>query len=88
MTFWARGENGGEVVEFKAGGIDGPSTKHKDSFVVTTGAITLGAEWRQYTLNLAGQDLSSVIGGFCWIASKNRNPDGLIFYLDDIQYEG
>ncbi len=87
LTFWARGESGGEVVEFKAGGIDAPRTEHKDSFVATTGGITLGKEWNQYTLDLASQDLTSVIGGFCWIASANSNPDGLTFYVDDIQYE-
>ena len=76
-----------EVVEFKAGGIDAPRTEHKDSFVATTSGVTLGKEWKQYTLNLASQDLTSVIGGFCWIAWGHANPDGLTFYLDDIRYE-
>jgi len=87
LTFRARGENGSEVVEFKAGDIDAPGKKFKDSFKVSTGKIILEKEWKQYTLNLEGKDLSSVIGGFCWVASYTSNPDGLTFYLDDIYYE-
>jgi hypothetical protein len=43
ITFWAKGEKGGEMVEFKAGGIDNTSKKpkgkykYKDSFEVTGG---------------------------------------------------
>ncbi|MBI4811440.1 MAG: OmpA family protein [Ignavibacteriales bacterium] len=32
LTFWARGEDGGEVVEFKAGGINVRGKSYKDSF--------------------------------------------------------
>ena len=39
ITFWAAGEKGGEIVEFKAGGnFDG---KCKDSFVAGTGNVAL-----------------------------------------------
>jgi hypothetical protein len=87
LTFRARGENGGEVVEFKAGDIDDSEKQFKDSFNVSNGKIILEKEWKQYTLNLDGLDLSSVIGGFCWVASRAANPDGLTFYLDDIYYD-
>ncbi len=87
ITFWARGEKGGEVVEFKAGGINAPGKKYRDSFEVILGKVVLESNWRRYTLNLEGKDLSSVIGGFCWVASGSSNPDGLTFYLDDIYYE-
>lgn len=86
LTFWARGENGGEVVEFKAGGINVPGKPYKDSFEVSSGKIVLENTWKQYTLDLEGKDLSSVIGGFCWVASRAANPEGLTFYLDDIYY--
>ncbi|MCU0288157.1 MAG: hypothetical protein MUF15_17400 [Acidobacteria bacterium] len=88
ITFWARGENGGEVVEFKAGGINAPGKQYRDSFEVSMGKVVLEKTWKQYTIDLKGQDLSSVIGGFCWVASKNAVSSGqLIFYLDDIYYE-
>ena len=87
ITFWARGEKGDEVVEFKAGGIDAPGKRHKDSFEVSIGKKILSNEWEQFIINLKDKDLSNVIGGFCWVASISSNPSGLTFYLDDIQYE-
>ncbi len=87
ITFWAKGEKSGEIVEFKAGGINAPGKISRDSFEVSTGKIVLEKEWKHYTIDLEGEDLSSVIGGFCWVASRSSNPDGLTFYLDDIYYE-
>jgi len=87
LTFWARGETGGELVEFKAGGINAPGKQFRDSFEVSAGRIALDREWRQYEINLEGKDLSNVIGGFCWVTSKTANERGLMFYLDDIYYE-
>lgn len=87
LTFWARGETGDEVVEFKAGGTDAAGKPYKDSFEVTTGKIQLDKEWKQHTLDLDAKKLSSVIGGFCWVAAKTSNPEGATFYLDDIFYE-
>lgn len=87
LTFWARGENGNEIVEFKAGGIDSLGKKYRDSFEKTAGKVVLTKEWTQYAIDLSGADLSSVIGGFAWVATKTANSSGLTFYLDDIRYE-
>lgn len=86
LTFWARGEKGGETAEFKMGGIAG---KYSDSVrpAISTGRITLSDEWQQYTIDLTGKDLSHVIGGFCWVAESMSNPGGYTIYLDDIKYE-
>ncbi len=86
ITFWARGKMGGEVVEFKAGGINAPGKSYRDSFEVSLGKVTLENTWKQYTLDLEGQDLSSVIGGFCWVVAASANPGGVTFYIDDIYY--
>lgn len=85
LTFWARGEQGGERIEFLAGGIGrnpdtgAPVAPYPDSFprVPALGqVITLTAEWQPYTIELAGQDLSYVIGGFAWVANAPNNPQG------------
>ncbi len=88
VTFWAKGERGGEIVEFKAGGIDVPELPNKDKFRVTVGRICLSREWKEYYIDLRGKDLSSVIGGFCWSANQRGNPKGkgLTFYIDRIRY--
>ncbi len=85
LTFWARGEKGDEeIAEFKVGGISG---EYADSDSTTVGPVKLTKEWKQYTIDLDGKDLSHVIGGFCWTASKDNNPEGVVFYLDEIAFE-
>jgi len=85
LTFWARGENGGErIEEFKIGGITGV---YADSDVAGIGPVLLTKEWKQYEIDLRGKDLSYISGGFCWATNLDVNPDGATFYLDDIRYE-
>ena len=85
LTFWARGDKGGErIEEFKIGGITG---EYADSDVAGIGPVVLTTEWQQYTIDLEGKDLSSISGGFCWSTNLDVNPDGATFYLDDIRYE-
>ncbi len=86
ITFWARGEIGGEKAEFKVGGLD---DIYKDSLqpALSTGPIVLTNSWVQYTLQLAGEDLSHIIGGFVWVTNKPSNPNGATIYLDEIKFE-
>jgi len=85
LTFWARGENGGEkIAEFKMGGITG---EHGDSDSASVGPVTLTKEWKKYTIDLADKNLSHIVGGFCWSASRDDNPNGFVIYLDEIRYE-
>jgi hypothetical protein len=89
LTFWARGAKGGEVIQkFKVGGIGiEPKAMYPDSSETEIGPIELTDTWKQYTINLAGKDLSSINGGFCWVANADLNPEGATFYLDDIKFE-
>jgi len=84
LSFWARGENGGEVVEFKLGGM---AAKHPDSDTVSTGSITLKKDWTQYKLDLNSANLAYISGGFGVVLKQDNNPKGCTFYLDDIKYE-
>jgi len=85
VTFWAKGEKGGEIIsEFKIGGLTG---EFSDSAAAGIGPVMLTTEWKQYEIDLSGQDLSHIIGGFCFSESSDDNPEGVIFYLDDIRYE-
>lgn len=87
LTFWARGDKGEETIqEFKYGGISGG--QYMDSDSATIGPIKLTKEWQQYEIDLRGKDLSYVIGGFCWATNIDVNdPEGIVFYLDEIKYE-
>jgi hypothetical protein len=85
LTFWARGAVGGEkLAEFKMGGITG---EFPDSDSMSIGPIELTKEWQKFTIDLKDKDLTHVIGGFCWAASKDDNPNGFVIFLDDIIYE-
>ncbi len=85
LTFWARGENGGErIEEFKLGGIMG---EYSDSDIASIGPVVLTKDWQQYTIDLKGKDLSYISGGFCWATNADVAPEGCTFYLDEIKYE-
>ena len=85
LTFWARGDQGGEkIAEFKMGGITG---EHGDSDSNSIGPITLTKDWKKYTIDLSDKNLSHIIGGFAWSASRDDNPNGFVAYLDEVRYE-
>ncbi|MBN1869673.1 MAG: hypothetical protein JW847_03750 [Candidatus Omnitrophica bacterium] len=85
LTFWARGEKGGEQVqEFTVGGISGD---YPDTDTAVIGPVILGTQWRQYTIDLRGKDLSYISGGFSWTSSEEVNPESCTFFLDDIRFE-
>lgn len=84
LSFWARGEKGGESVEFKLGGM---AAKHPDSDSVSTGDVLLKNLWTQYTLDLSAANLSYISAGFGFVLKQDANPNGCTFYLDDVKYE-
>ena len=85
LTFWAKGEKGGErIEEFKVGGIAGD---FPDSDMAVIGPVILTAEWRKYSIDLRGKDLSYISGGFSWATNVDVNPQECTFYLDDLQFE-
>ncbi|MFY9402101.1 MAG: hypothetical protein WAQ07_01675 [Candidatus Omnitrophota bacterium] len=85
LTFWARGAKGGEVIhKFVVGGLKGT---YPDSATIEMGPVELTNSWKQYTINLAGKDLTYINGGFSWVTNADLNPDGATFYIDDIKFE-
>lgn len=86
VTFWARGDQGGEYVEFKVGGLCNPSQSECDSLKepVSTGVIRLSDVWTQYTIPLTNSDLSNIGGGFVWVTNDRKD---ITIYLDDIRFE-
>jgi len=91
LTFWAKGAVGGEKVEFFVAGVGHPpspqpypdSSERRPPMGTLT---TLTTTWQQYSIDLTGMDLSYVLGGFGWVADAAHNPDGAVFFLDDIEY--
>lgn len=82
LSFWARGENGGEKAKFGVGIIKADKKYHDTSRRETE--VTLTREWKRYTIDLADEDLSRIKTGFYWVVGGAGKP--LTFYLDDIRY--
>ncbi len=83
LTFWARGDKGGEKVKFGFGVIG----RDKTYFDTAKGEteVTLTPEWKQYTIDLSNKDLKRIKSGFFWSLAGQGAP--LSFHLDDIRYE-
>lgn len=83
LTFWVRGERGGEGVEFKIGAVDIEPKPGR-----SLGKVALTNTWEQKEIDLKGMDLNNAGGLFAWVATDAANPQGATFYLDGIQIEG
>lgn len=84
FVIWARGAKGGEQIKFGLG-IIGSDKKYPDSAKVDTGTVTLTTEWKKFTIDLAGKDLSCIKSGFYWSLGGQGEP--VTFYLADVGYE-
>ncbi len=85
VTFWARGEKGGEFIHaFTFGGTIGA---YPDTDKTVLADIYLDTEWTPYEMDLSGLDLSYISSFFGWATGRFNNPEGMVFYLDDIRIE-
>ena len=85
LKLWARADRSC-TIKFLVGGIDKPygdSLKFPKEKVVK-----LTQQWQEVEIDLAGADLSYIIGGFAWVADWNMVLNkSCTFYLDDIRFE-
>jgi len=83
LEFWARGETGGETVNFSFGGIhnDKPFCDSAEGKV----RVALTKNWKQYSISLSGKNLRCIKSGFGWTVAAEGNP--ITFYVDDVRYE-
>lgn len=84
LTFWARGEKGGEVIGFKFG-ILGRDKRFFDTGEGGVERVTLTREWKQHEITIGKQDLTRIKTGFVWNLASTGAP--ITFYLDDVQWE-
>jgi hypothetical protein len=84
LVFYARGKYGGEIVQFNIGSIALGSDRLSTA---SSGPIVLSDDWREYSIDLEGLNLTNTIMGFAIELNRFDNPDGAVFYLDEIRYE-
>lgn len=83
IYFYARGEKGKEVVEFK---LARSKQKQYANVSKTTIKVRLTKDWKKYELDMTDMELKDIAGGFCFIVNNHDNPKGCTFYLDEIYY--
>ena len=96
LTFFARGEKGGEQVEFFTCGFGYNSEWNvqvvpfpDSSMKRSTGVVTLTREWTQFSIDLSSADMSSIVCGFGYVLKGNVPGDReKVCYLDEIRFEG
>ncbi|ARU43191.1 hypothetical protein CCB81_03090 [Armatimonadetes bacterium Uphvl-Ar2] len=83
LEFWMRGEAGGEKLKVEFG-ILGNDKKYPD-----TGRgqmeVTLTREWKRYTIDLRGKDLSRVKTGFVFTVAGAGRP--VTFFFDEVRFK-
>ncbi len=84
LTFWARGEKGGETVSFEFGLLGRDKTFY-DTGKGKLEKVKLTTQWQQFRIELDKKDLTRIKTGFVCTVVGTGEP--LTFYLDDIRYE-
>ena len=84
LSFWARGEQGGEVASFQLG-LLGSDKKFFDSASAKREQVTLTTEWQSFQIDLSGKDLNRIKTGFAITVAGSGRP--FTIYLDDVKYE-
>jgi hypothetical protein len=84
LSFWARGAEGGERIDFGVG-LLGSDKEYPDTAKAKRTGVKLKREWKRYTIDLDGKDLSRIKTPFVWTLGGRGRP--VTFYLDDIRFE-
>ncbi len=90
LSIWARGlpdkKDRFPVIQFKAGGGTSPTSQYQASFENEGDFVTLTSEWKRYTVSLSGKNLTQVVSAVTFVLRAEDNPDGAVFFLDDLEY--
>lgn len=84
LVFWARGAEGGETVSAELG-LYGSDKKFGDTGRGKLSSVSLTAGWKEYSIDLAGQNLSRIKSGFAFTVAGQGKP--IRFFLDDVRFE-
>ena len=83
LEFYVRGSEGGEVVNFVFGVLDG-NQPYRDTAKGELKDIKLTKEWTKMSFPLEGLDLRQIKTGFGWSLAGQEKP--VTFYLDEIRF--
>ena len=84
LTFWAKGDAGGERIELGIGMSQSSTAVAHDSFKDSS-TFRLQSKWKKYSIPIEKFDRTRIISGLILRLEGQEKPT--VFYLDDIQYE-
>lgn len=86
LTFYARTDEPGLKVNFFVG-LDNMDSCGEVPIDSTW--VTLYTDWHQYTIHLQEENLSNVRAGFGFVFNEGNDPDpdGTVFFLDEIKFD-
>ena len=83
LEFWAKGQSGGETVNFVFGVLDG-NQPYRDTAKGELKDVILTKAWTRYSIPLKGLDLRQIKTGFGWsLAGQGK---AVTFFLDGVRY--
>ena len=96
LVFYARGEKGGEKVQFFTAGFGRNAETGRATVTYPDSAkkyatefVTLSADWQRYEIDLTGADMHYICCGFGYVLNGDITAPGKhVFYLDEIRFEG
>ncbi|MDA7675154.1 hypothetical protein N8583_02135 [Akkermansiaceae bacterium] len=80
LSFWARGNAGGEKVTIGIGNIGNDKVYH-DTFADKK-ELTLGTEWQEFEIDLTGKNLTRIKSALYFTTSSTGQPQ--TFFLDGV----
>jgi hypothetical protein len=83
LSFQTRGDKGGEVIMFQVGADDMSPMPKRGPFT-----FKLTTTWQRKEIDVRDVNLSNAVVLFLWLATDEDNPQGAVFYLDDVKFEG
>jgi hypothetical protein len=88
LVFYAKGQRGGETLQFKIAILGDKPYGDSNKLPVASPWVKLTSSYRRYEMDLSGQNLSRVVTPFCIVTNKAHNDNGQItFYIDEIYFE-
>lgn len=90
LTFFVKGEKGGEKVRFNAAGKDfesyqlGKGLVKSQKFAAKTSDISLGNDWKKYEIDLTKADMTKITEAFGFDFDRPSNGKPMVFYLKGV----
>jgi hypothetical protein len=87
FVMYIRGSKGGERIGgFSVGGVMSGGVS-SDTDKVTLNPMVLTKEWQKVEVDLTGKNMGNIISGLSFSIGRGDNPEGAIFYLDEVRFE-